>query len=218
MGNRKHIAVIDPAGHTAELESFNRLTAKHKHIFSYHLPQLMGMDSLKNIEKEIDIIIILGSSCSVHDDTPWQNDFKLWVQKHIHKNIPMLGICYGHQLLAYLEGAKVEFVFKDNIKSCRLYEVKIEKSDFTSISKRSFVFSHNEAVVDLGEHWLELGYSKELRNEFIKHRKKPLWGIQAHPESSYTFGKNSGLVKNLRDSDLLDGYNFLDSFIYFITL
>ena len=49
MANRKHIAVIDPAAHTAELESFNRLTAKHEHIFSYHLPQLMGLDSLENI-------------------------------------------------------------------------------------------------------------------------------------------------------------------------
>ena len=113
---------------------------------------------------------------------------------------------------------KVHNSSQDNIKRKGLYEVQIEKSEFTSFSKQSFVFSHNEAVVDLGEHWLELGYSKELRNEFIKHRKKPLWGIQAHPESSYTFGKNSGLVKNLRDSDLLDGYNFLDSFIYFITL
>ena len=60
MANRKHIAVIDPAAHTAELESFNRLTAKHEHIFSYHLPQLMGLDSLENIGTKIDIIIILG--------------------------------------------------------------------------------------------------------------------------------------------------------------
>ena len=71
--------------------------------------------------------------------------------------------------------------------------------------------------MDLGEHWQELGYSKELRNEFIKHRKKPFWGVQAHPESSYTFGKNSGLIEKLSNSDLLDGHNFLDSFIYFIT-
>ena len=86
----------------------------------------------------------------------------------------MLGICYGHQLLAHLEGAKVEFVFKDNIKRKGLYEGSNRKVRlYYCHLKKSFVFSHNEAVVDLGEHWQELGYSKELRNEFIKHRKKP---------------------------------------------
>ena len=46
--NFKHIVIIDPATNTAELESFNRLALNIDNFkFSYHLPGLMGMDSLK---------------------------------------------------------------------------------------------------------------------------------------------------------------------------
>ena len=217
MPTRKHIVIVDPASHTAELESFNRLVTKHPQLFTYHLPKMMGMSSLLNMESPIDAIVVLGSSCSVHDAEPWQKDFNLWLSKHIQKDIPILGICYGHQLLAHLEGAKVAFVFDKEVKRKGLYEVNIRTSDFTKSHLGRFIFSHNEAVVDLGSNWLELGHSNELRNEFIKHRTKPLWGIQAHPESSFTFGKNSGLVENLNESDLVDGHNFLDSFIHFIS-
>ena len=177
----------------------------------------MGMNSLYELEKEIDAIIILGSSCSVHDELEWQINFNNWLIPLIDRKVPMLGICYGHQLLAHLEGATIDYVFERDKKRKGLYQVQIEKSDFTDKSAASFVFSHNEAVVSLGEKWKELGFSNELRNEFIKHTEKPLWGIQAHPEASINFGKNSALLKNPCISDLLDGHNFLDSFIYFIS-
>ena len=140
MPTRKHIVIVDPASHTAELESFNRLVTKHPQLFTYHLPKLMGMSSLINIETQIDAIVILGSSCSVHDAEPWQKDFNLWLSKHIQKDIPILGICYGRNFLAHLEAQKVAFVFDKEVKRKGLYEVNISTSDFTKSHLESLYF------------------------------------------------------------------------------
>lgn len=217
MGKRKHILIIDPAGNTAQLESFNRLTLKHTLCFSYHLPQLMGMASIVNLNDNFDAIIIFGGSCSVHDDMKWQRAFNHWLRHQIEDNVPILGICYGHQLVAHLEGATVDYVFEKDFKRKGLFDVSVLESDFTDQAKLKLIFSHNEAVVALGDNFIELGYSNERRNEFIKHKYKPIWGTQAHPESSFTFGKHTGNVENLNHSDLINGHNFLDSFIDFIT-
>ena len=216
--NFKHIVIIDPATNTAELESFNRLALEQDNFrFSYHLPGLMGMDSLNNLKDSIDGIIIFGSAVSVHDQNEWQQNLNIYVLDKISKSIPILGICYGHQLLAHLEGAKVGYAFSSHIKRKGLYELTMSNSKITKTAKAKFIFSHNEAVLDLGKNWIEVAYSNDLRNEVIEHKTKPLFGIQAHPESSLTFGKKTALVEKLKDSELIDGYKFIDSFLSFLT-
>ena len=104
-----------------------------------------------------------------------------------------------------------------HIKRKGLYELTMSNSKITKTAKAKFIFSHNEAVLDLGKNWIEVAYSNDLRNEVIEHKTKPLFGIQAHPESSLTFGKKTALMEKLKDSELIDGYKFIDSFLSFLT-
>jgi GMP synthase (glutamine-hydrolysing) len=56
---------------------------------------------------EVSGAVITGSHAMVTEHLDWSERTADWLQKSIGKNIPILGICYGHQLLAYALGGEV---------------------------------------------------------------------------------------------------------------
>ena len=58
--------------------------------------------------EEVDGLVLAGSYNSVHDHTEWQQQVRAWLPVMRDSQIPILGICGSHQLLAHAEGAGVE--------------------------------------------------------------------------------------------------------------
>ncbi len=56
---------------------------------------------------EVDGIVVTGSHAMVTDHSDWSERTAEWLRGAIERRIPALGICYGHQLLAYALGATV---------------------------------------------------------------------------------------------------------------
>lgn len=56
---------------------------------------------------DIDGLIISGSAFSVYDREPWSQRAAQWLRPIIESKTPILGVCYGHQLLAQESGAMV---------------------------------------------------------------------------------------------------------------
>ena len=103
----------------------------------------------------------------------------------------LLGICYGHQALAAAFGSLVK---KEGQKHLGDEEIFLNKTDalfanFPPVFKMAE--SHEEIVVrdnDLERNFMVLAESRHGLVEAIRHRERPLYGVQFHPEKSGDLG------------------------------
>ena len=99
---------------------------------------------------------------------------------------PILGICLGHQIMAKAYGAEVGAA---GIESYAKIEINILKENdiFQGLGPTMEVWaSHKDEVRTLPEEFEVLATSSICDIEAMKHHKKPLYGIQFHPEVHHT--------------------------------
>lgn len=97
----------------------------------------------------------------------------------------MLGICYGHQLLAYTAGGHVTPQVQ---REYGRTTVQFAANPLYRSQVDSFVWmSHGDSVTDLPAEWITIASSDRCPCAAMMHREKPLFGVQFHPESSHTY-------------------------------
>jgi len=216
MPNReRHIAVIDPGCRLPELDAFNRLSHLSSSCLSYHLPAMFGMESLLDMPSKPSGLIILGSGASVYDDLPWQNSLNQWLQGMLCADVPTLGLCYGHQLLAHMHGGKVGLVNADKSKLVGSRRVTMTCNGFWGEQGQQFqwIVSHRECVTSLPTDFEIIATSNEVACDGFRHRHRPIWGIQAHPEAGPGFVRNQELPVPYEPADpFADGRLFMLKF------
>lgn len=144
-------------------------------IFPFQLPVL-------RIKKESPGAIILsGGPQSVYaPDSPMISDeiFRL--------GIPILGICYGLQIMAHVLGGKVKPSKKREYGFAHL-EVKDSKGLLSRIKDRGQVWmSHGDKVHDVPPGFLISGETSNCHAAVIESRQKKMFGVQFHPEVIHT--------------------------------
>ncbi len=205
------IAVIDPAVATPELECFNQLVHLSPHKLTYHLPALFGLSSLEQIRASVSGILILGSRSSVWDKLPWQAQLTDWLWPFLKKGVPTLGLCFGHQFLAQLHGAKVEYLSVDKKKVQGFRQVKIEQSRLWGNCSGELFGSHCEVVTSVPKGFRKIASSEPSKIEGLEHESLPIYTLQSHPEAVPNF------LQNNLDSNLFSfGHKLIEK--YFLNL
>ena len=131
--------------------------------------------------------IVTGSHSMVTDREPWSESLAAWLRSAVSENIPVLGICYGHQLLAHALGGEVAH-HPDGMElgtvSVKLNEAAKCDALFAGMPEQfAAQVVHRQSVRRLPEGAVLLG-----GNAFEPHHAfrvgDAAWGIQFHPEFS----------------------------------
>jgi GMP synthase (glutamine-hydrolysing) len=131
-------------------------------------------------------IILSGGPYSIYKEGSPDIDDKIF-----EANIPILGICYGMQVVVNKFRGNVKESIKREYGKSEL-TLKSEELLFKGINRSSFSvwMSYGDAIQTLPKNFEVIGISKEAKYAAIKHKDKPIYALQFHPEVSHTkFGK-----------------------------
>jgi len=125
----------------------------------------------------VDGIILSGGPNSVYDQDAPKLDLNL-----LNLNLPILGICYGMQLLAHVLKGQVS---PSKMREYGLTEMHITKPNpLTKDLPDTFSvwMSHGDQVTELPEGFIKLASSETTDFAMMMHEQKRIYGIQFHPE------------------------------------
>jgi GMP synthase (glutamine-hydrolysing) len=101
--------------------------------------------------------------------------------------IPILGICAGHQFMARFFGGEVKPSKVPEFGKIDLMIVEKDDPIFTGVPTTSVVWeSHNDEVTVVPNDFTLLAESENCKVQAMRHKKKPFYGLQFHPEVEHT--------------------------------
>ena len=152
-------------------------------VYSEIVAHDISPEEVKALKEKFNVkgLILSGGPSSVYEpNAPKLNPRILEV------NLPILGLCYGHQLLAQLTNGKVEPA------ACKEYgtaQVFIDKpvGVLEGLNEKEKVWmSHGDTVFALPEEFEVLAHTENCPVAAFRHKQKPIYGLQWHPEVIHT--------------------------------
>ena len=102
-------------------------------------------------------------------------------------NFPVLGICAGHHFMGRFFGGRVEPAKIPEFGKIEVTLLKVDDLLFKDVPKKSIVWeSHNDEVSTLPDSFELLADSENCKIQAMRHKKKPFYGLQFHPEVEHT--------------------------------
>ena len=158
----------------------------YSEILSHNKSNKINLENVKGV-------ILSGGPLNVYQDKKIKFDNTI-----LKKNIPILGICFGHQIISKEFGGKVK---QSKFREFGLAEViKIKKSlllknFFDKKNKSKVWMSHADQVTKLPRGFKKVAYSKNSKLAIIENSSKKIYGVQFHPEVTHTT-KGKQILKN----------------------
>lgn len=194
------IAVIDPYMIGPANQCFNSLVNLLGVPATYHMPAQWGFGSLEKTMGKTHAYIILGSASNLCEELPWHLPLGELVKAELEKGKPVLGCCFGHQLMCHMYGAEVDFDLPDQSKHLGRRTVTVTEDFWNFRAGETFelAVTHRQVVKKLSPELIEVGHG--LPHDLVIHRSLPFLGSQPHPESSRYFCEND--VKEISATDI----------------
>lgn len=174
--------------------------------FTYNLYQYISefaeVKIVRNDEITVDELRELkpnGIVISPGPCTPQEAGISIEVAKNFGDDIPVLGICLGHQSIGAAYGANI--VRAKQIFHGKSSEITVKGSDiFEGISRKVQVMRYHSLIIERASMPKELQIIAETNDEertimAVKHKTKKIYGLQFHPESVFT-PKGKRMIRN----------------------
>ncbi len=142
-------------------------------------PGNMKLESFGALEN-VKGIILSGGPASVYEkNAPWP-DPKIW-----ELGVPVLGICYGMQLIAEHFGGKVKRA-KHREYGLSTLKIKAKKSLFGNITDPTVWMSHGDSLSRMPKGFNRIAYTSNSPYAAIADTDRQIYGVQFHPEVNHT--------------------------------
>ena len=156
-------------------------------VYAELVPYNISLEELKKLNPKG--IIFSGGPSSVYDSkapTPTKKIFQM--------QIPILGICYGHQIIVNNFGGKVKRVNKEY--GSAVLSIDDNSGIFSGVgdSIRAWM-SHGDEAKIVPDNFEIIGHTENARAAAISNKQKNVYGIQFHPEVVHTENGNE-ILKN----------------------
>ena len=130
--------------------------------------------------------VVTGSPAMVSDRLPWSERTAAWLRTAMEQDLlPLLGICYGHQLLAHALGGTVDYHPRGReigTTDIVLYQAAATDALFRDLPQRFAVHvTHMQSVVRLPQGAVRLAGNAFEPYQGLRFAKRA-WGLQFHPE------------------------------------
>ena len=165
--------------------------------FSYNLYQLIGeiepdIRVIRNDEMTVEEIRALKPDRIILSPGPGRPEDAgviIAVAKELGKEIPILGVCLGHQAICEVFGGRIEHAQQLMHGKQSIVEVDTDEPLFKGLAKKTMAARYHSLVAapDSLPECLKV-ISRDERGEImaVRHKTMPIYGVQFHPESILT--------------------------------
>ena len=138
----------------------------------------------KHIDHTVKGIILSGGPLNVYQINKYSFDNKI-----LQLNVPVLGICFGHQILSKLNGGKVKQSKHREFGLANIYKINdslLTTSFFNKKKPKKVWMSHADQVSKIPKNFKVVASSTNSKFAIVENKTKKLYGVQFHPEVTHT--------------------------------
>lgn len=207
MISEEKILIIDFGSQYTQLIARRIREAK---VFSIIKPHSFSIDEIEKLNP--NGIILSGGPQSVYAENAYSIDEEIF-----NLGIPILGICYGLQLICKLLDGKVEPA-ENREYGKAILKIEGENKLFLDVKESSSVWmSHGDLITQLPGNFINLAASDSSPNCAIANVERNIYGVQFHPEVNHT-EEGEKIIRNFlfeicKCKGLWKSSNFIESSI-----
>lgn len=179
------ILIIDFGG------QYNQLIARRvreQNVYCEVVPHTISIEKIK--EKNPKGIIFTGGPSSIYTE-----DAPKCTEDIFNLNIPILGICYGMQYMAYTLGGQVKRADKREYGQMSV-NLDLNSKLFNGLNDKNIcLMSHTDYVDSVPEGFIKIANTDTCKIAAMQDEEKGFYGVQFHPEVNHT-DKGNIIIRN----------------------
>ena len=135
-----------------------------------------------------EAVLITGSPAGVYDATPWMEPLRTFIREAFATGTPMVGVCFGHQIIADALGGDVRKSEKGWGVGRHTYQVTGARPWMRGAgASLSLSVSHQDQVIAPPAGAVTLARSDHTEHAMLAYEGAPVISLQGHPEFSDAF-------------------------------
>lgn len=201
--DKRRLWVIDPSMDRAEEQGTAEILDGWSGEYRVFHPALRPGDGPgPDTGHDTDGVVLMGSRASVLDDLEWLKALAAWMEPLVKGNVhvPVLGICFGHQLIAHLAGAEIGFVSADRDKRTGVETSVLDGGRLLpGRAELNVVVSHREEVKTCPSRFRVVARRGPIEIDGLENETLPIFSFQFHPEAREEFAFYAGIAESSID-------------------